>query len=183
MILEYDVHGKILSSGAPYDNRFISVILQQIRDSLNGQNIGHRTLVETPEGTRVEVLDKSSQLAGQIRRVAQRYETNIEHKSGRGQFIGAKTRKESKTVYQRIVDAYEKKHGIRASGDKRNASGFLNYPHSGTRQELAAHLPNFNLDAAVQDLICSVQIPESQLRILGPTTNSKKKPSVTWQNA
>ncbi len=26
MILEYDVHGKILSSGAPYDNRFISVI-------------------------------------------------------------------------------------------------------------------------------------------------------------
>jgi ketosteroid isomerase-like protein len=26
MILEYEVHGKILSSGAPYDNRFISVI-------------------------------------------------------------------------------------------------------------------------------------------------------------
>jgi len=26
MILEYKVHGKILSSGAPYDNRFISVI-------------------------------------------------------------------------------------------------------------------------------------------------------------
>src|ERR1700674_4164465 len=26
VILEYDVHGKILSSGAPYDNRFISVI-------------------------------------------------------------------------------------------------------------------------------------------------------------
>jgi ketosteroid isomerase-like protein len=26
VILEYDVHGEILSSGAPYDNRFISVI-------------------------------------------------------------------------------------------------------------------------------------------------------------
>jgi ketosteroid isomerase-like protein len=26
VILEYDVHGKILSSGAPYNNRFISVI-------------------------------------------------------------------------------------------------------------------------------------------------------------
>ena len=26
VILEYDVHGKILSSGAPYDNRFLSVI-------------------------------------------------------------------------------------------------------------------------------------------------------------
>ncbi len=26
VILEYDVHGKILASGAPYDNRFISVI-------------------------------------------------------------------------------------------------------------------------------------------------------------
>jgi ketosteroid isomerase-like protein len=26
VILEYDVHGKILSSGAPYENRFISVI-------------------------------------------------------------------------------------------------------------------------------------------------------------
>jgi uncharacterized protein len=26
VILEYEVHGKILSSGAPYDNRFISVI-------------------------------------------------------------------------------------------------------------------------------------------------------------
>ena len=26
VILEYDVHGKILSSGAPYDNRLISVI-------------------------------------------------------------------------------------------------------------------------------------------------------------
>ncbi len=26
VILEYKVHGKILSSGAPYDNRFISVI-------------------------------------------------------------------------------------------------------------------------------------------------------------
>jgi ketosteroid isomerase-like protein len=25
-ILEYEVHGKILSSGAPYDNRFISVV-------------------------------------------------------------------------------------------------------------------------------------------------------------
>jgi ketosteroid isomerase-like protein len=26
VILEYEVHGKILSTGAPYDNRFISVI-------------------------------------------------------------------------------------------------------------------------------------------------------------
>jgi|ERR1700733_5589921 len=26
VILEYDVHGKIVSSGAPYDNRFISVV-------------------------------------------------------------------------------------------------------------------------------------------------------------
>ena len=26
VILEYEVHGKILSSGAPYDNRFVSVI-------------------------------------------------------------------------------------------------------------------------------------------------------------
>jgi ketosteroid isomerase-like protein len=26
VILEYDVHGKILATGAPYDNRFISVI-------------------------------------------------------------------------------------------------------------------------------------------------------------
>ena len=26
VILEYEVHGKIISSGAPYDNRFISVI-------------------------------------------------------------------------------------------------------------------------------------------------------------
>jgi len=26
VILEYEVHGRILSSGAPYDNRFISVI-------------------------------------------------------------------------------------------------------------------------------------------------------------
>jgi uncharacterized protein len=26
VILEYEVHGKILASGAPYDNRFISVI-------------------------------------------------------------------------------------------------------------------------------------------------------------
>ena len=26
VILEYDVHGKILPSGAPYDNRFLSVI-------------------------------------------------------------------------------------------------------------------------------------------------------------
>jgi ketosteroid isomerase-like protein len=26
VILEYEVHGKILSSGAPYDNRFISVV-------------------------------------------------------------------------------------------------------------------------------------------------------------
>ena len=26
VILEYEVHGKILSSGAPYDNRFISII-------------------------------------------------------------------------------------------------------------------------------------------------------------
>jgi ketosteroid isomerase-like protein len=26
VILEYEVHGKILSGGAPYDNRFISVI-------------------------------------------------------------------------------------------------------------------------------------------------------------
>jgi ketosteroid isomerase-like protein len=26
VILEYEVHGKILSSGTPYDNRFISVV-------------------------------------------------------------------------------------------------------------------------------------------------------------
>lgn len=26
VILEYEVHGKVLSSGAPYDNRFISVV-------------------------------------------------------------------------------------------------------------------------------------------------------------
>ena len=31
VILEYEVHGKILSSGAPYDNRFISVITIEYR--------------------------------------------------------------------------------------------------------------------------------------------------------
>ena len=31
VILEYEVHGKILSSGAPYDNRFISVITIESR--------------------------------------------------------------------------------------------------------------------------------------------------------
>ena len=32
VILEYEVHGKILSSGAPYDNRFISVITIENRE-------------------------------------------------------------------------------------------------------------------------------------------------------
>ena len=31
VILEYEVHGKVLSSGAPYDNRFISVIMIEKR--------------------------------------------------------------------------------------------------------------------------------------------------------
>jgi len=31
VILEYEVHGKILSSGAPYDNRFISIITIESR--------------------------------------------------------------------------------------------------------------------------------------------------------
>jgi uncharacterized protein len=31
VILEYEVHGKILSTGAPYDNRFISVITIESR--------------------------------------------------------------------------------------------------------------------------------------------------------
>jgi ketosteroid isomerase-like protein len=35
VILEYEVHGKILSSGAPYDNRFISVI------TIEGRKIVH----------------------------------------------------------------------------------------------------------------------------------------------
>ena len=26
MILEYEVHGKVLGTGAPYDNRFVSII-------------------------------------------------------------------------------------------------------------------------------------------------------------
>jgi ketosteroid isomerase-like protein len=34
VILEYDVHGKIIRTGAPYDNRFISVV-----------TIGHRKIV------------------------------------------------------------------------------------------------------------------------------------------
>ena len=32
VILEYEVHGKTLSSGAPYDNRFISVITIENRE-------------------------------------------------------------------------------------------------------------------------------------------------------
>jgi uncharacterized protein len=35
VILEYEVHGKVLSSGAPYDNRFISVI------TIEGRKIVH----------------------------------------------------------------------------------------------------------------------------------------------
>ena len=31
VILEYDVHGKILATGAPYDNRFISVVTVENR--------------------------------------------------------------------------------------------------------------------------------------------------------
>ena len=31
MILEYEVHGRILPGGAPYDNRFISVITVENR--------------------------------------------------------------------------------------------------------------------------------------------------------
>ena len=32
VILEYEVHGRILSSGAPYDNRFISVVTIEKRE-------------------------------------------------------------------------------------------------------------------------------------------------------
>ena len=35
VILEYEVHGKILSSGAPYDNRFISVITIEKRKTIH----------------------------------------------------------------------------------------------------------------------------------------------------
>jgi uncharacterized protein len=35
VILEYEVHGRILSSGAPYDNRFISVV------TIEGRKIVH----------------------------------------------------------------------------------------------------------------------------------------------
>ncbi|HLK57310.1 MAG TPA: nuclear transport factor 2 family protein [Chthonomonadaceae bacterium] len=35
IILEYDVHGKILASGVPYDNRFISVV------TIEGRKIVH----------------------------------------------------------------------------------------------------------------------------------------------
>src|ERR1035437_7155704 len=130
--------------------------VQQIRDTLDEHNIGHRTLVETPDGTRVEVLDKGSQLAGQIRSVAQHYETNFGQRTGRGQFIGAKTREESQPVYPRIVTAYEKKHGIRAAANRHDAPGFLDYPHSSPRQELTSSLPDLNIKAAMQDLIESV---------------------------
>src|SRR5207249_11858144 len=35
VILEYEVHGEILSSGAPYNNRFISVITIENRKIIN----------------------------------------------------------------------------------------------------------------------------------------------------
>jgi ketosteroid isomerase-like protein len=34
VILEYEVHGKVLSSGAPYDNRFISVVTIENRKTV-----------------------------------------------------------------------------------------------------------------------------------------------------
>ena len=37
VILEYEVHGKILSGGAPFDNRFISVITIENRISFIGE--------------------------------------------------------------------------------------------------------------------------------------------------
>lgn len=97
------------------------------------------------------MLDKGSKFAGQIRSVAQHYETDFGHYAGRGQFIGAKTREEAQPIYQRIVSAYEKKHGIRASGDRRDTSWFFDYPH-GSPQELTHPL---NIEAAMQDLIQS----------------------------
>jgi ketosteroid isomerase-like protein len=35
VILEYEVHGEVLSSGAPYDNRLISVV------TIENRRIGH----------------------------------------------------------------------------------------------------------------------------------------------
>jgi ketosteroid isomerase-like protein len=35
VILEYEVHGKILATGAPYDNRFISVVTMENRKIIN----------------------------------------------------------------------------------------------------------------------------------------------------
>jgi len=35
VILEYEVHGRILSSGAPYDNRFISVVTIENRKTIH----------------------------------------------------------------------------------------------------------------------------------------------------
>jgi uncharacterized protein len=60
VILEYDVHGKILSTGVSYDNRFISVITIENRkivrwrdymDSLAAWTALHGNLVPgTPSG-------------------------------------------------------------------------------------------------------------------------------------
>jgi len=39
VILEYEVHGTILSSGAPYDNRFISVITIENRKIIHWRRL------------------------------------------------------------------------------------------------------------------------------------------------
>ena len=37
MIIEYEVHGKVLRTGAPYDNRFVSIITVAIERSFIGE--------------------------------------------------------------------------------------------------------------------------------------------------
>ena len=49
------------------------------------------------------------------RSFANTHQTRIKHYQGRGEFLGADTREQARTIYRQVIDEYERRHGIRSS--------------------------------------------------------------------
>jgi hypothetical protein len=105
--------------------------LKEVGSTLDRLGIEYRTLEPTGKDVRVHVFDPGGNLAETVKHAGEHYGSEVELRRGHGEYIGADTREDARTAYNRIIQEYERANPERSIqlGEGRNQEGREYYPN------------------------------------------------------
>lgn len=117
-------------------NLTIPGTVDSVRQSLDAHGIDFRTLTIMPDKVGVTIFDQGTTLTDNVLGVAHDHQIDVERQRGSGKFLGGDTREAGRQVFAGIVDAYEKKHGVRSHHQGTRRPGRRGIGRSSEAQEV-----------------------------------------------